>query len=192
MIIISYIASSIIALAYLLLATNVIKNQSNVFFYLLLIGNILFATFSIYTKDYPVLLLNLGFLFFAITAILDKRIKASWVNFKLFMVSVFVTVCSSLYLNREGHYFIETLGWFSMIGGFGSYFLYTQNKVSTLTYFLTNMTVNLTFSSYLYFHSNYAYMSLQLLVFLISSTGVYNIIRKDSEKEPNNQLINNL
>jgi len=183
MIIISYFASGIIALAYLLLATNVIKNQSNVFFYLLLIGNILFAGFSLYVKDYPVLLLNLGFLFFAVTAILDKRIKAPWVNFKLFSMTVVATVLASLYLNREGHYLIETLGWFSMISGFGSYFLYSQKKISTLLYFSTNMIVNLTFSTYLFFHENYAYMSLQMLVFVISCTGVFNILRAKSTHE---------
>ncbi len=182
MITISYIASIIIAIAYLLLATKVIKNQSNIFFYLLLVGNIFFAIYSIHMKDYPVLLLNIGFLFFAITAILDKRIKVVWVNFKLFIVAIFLTIISSLYINRNDNYFIETLGWFSMVGGFGSYFLYSQNKINTLLYFLTNMVVNLTFSSYLYFHGNYPYMCLQILVFFISLIGVINILFDNKNK----------
>jgi hypothetical protein len=177
MIILSYAGSLIISLAYLLLAINVIKNQSNIFFILLLIGNIFFSIFSYETESYPVLLLNLGFMFFAVTAILNKRIQANWVNFKLFLIIVSLTIISSLYLNYSGHYIIETLGWFSMVGGFGSYFLYTQNKISVLNYFLINMVVNLTFSSYLFFHENYPYMALQLLVFLISSIGVINILK---------------
>lgn len=68
-----------------------------------------------------------------------------------------------------------------MIAGFGSYFLYSQNKVSLYTYFLTNMTVNICFSIYLFHHGNYPYMALQILVFIISATGIINILRFNKE-----------
>lgn len=174
----SYVGSVIVASTYLLLALNIIKDKSKYFFGMILIGNILFAIHSLKMHTYPVLLLNIGFIFFAIMALTNTRLKVNWINFKFFLLSLIITICCSLYLNSEKNTIIETLGWFSMIGGFGSYFLYSQQKIPLMTYFLINMLVNITFSTYLYQHNNYPYMALQLLVFFISLIGVLKIIKK--------------
>lgn len=180
MIILSYAGSLIVAFAYLLLSFNLIKDQSKYFFILLLIGNIFFMTFSIYTKSYPVLLLNIGFGFFAIMAIINKKITASWINYNLFFMSIIITLIASIYINYDKNVLIETMGWFSTITGFGIYFLYTQKKASLLSYFSMNMISNLTFSVYLIFYENYAYMALQMLIFFISLYGVTRLLKEQS------------
>lgn len=176
MILFSVLGSISIALAYMLLSLNFLKDKSKFFFYLLLIGNIAFATYSIYMKDYPVLMLNLGFAFFAITAILNIIIKLDFINFKIFVSAIILTVITSLYLHWNNSPFLNTLGWFSSITGFGIYLLYSQHKSSLFTYFFINMIVNITFSTYLYFNHNYPYMFLQLFVLCFSTYGVLRII----------------
>lgn len=176
MILFSVLGSISIAIAYMLLSLNILKDKSKIFFYLLLIGNISFATYSVYTKDYPVLILNIGFAFFAIAAILNIIIKLEFFNFKIFILSIFITIFISLYLYWHQSPILNTLGWFSSITGFGIYLLYSQNKSPIFTYFFVNMIVNITFSIYLYFNHNYPYMFLQLFVLCFSTYGVFRII----------------
>lgn len=176
MILFSVLGSISIALAYMLLSLNILKDKSKIFFYLLLIGNIAFATYSIYMKDYPVLILNIGFAFFAVAAILNIIIKLEFINFKIFILSIIITIFISLYLHWHQSPILNTLGWFSSITGFGIYLLYSQNKSPIFTYFFVNMIVNITFSIYLYFNHNYPYMFLQLFVLCFSTYGVFRII----------------
>lgn len=178
MITFSIIGSVLIALAYMLLSLNIVKDQSKTFFYLLLVGNISFIVYSIYKKDYPVLFLNIGFTFFAVMAIFEKTLKLEWVNIKLFMICILMTIAISIHLN-QGHvsWFMETVGWFSTVAGFGSYLLYSQKKINLFMYFFINMIVNFTFSTYLYFNHNYPYMGLQMFVFCFSAYGVIRLSR---------------
>jgi len=175
LIVFSIIGSFLVAFAYMLLSLNFLKDQSKVFFYLLLIGNVSFIAYSVYNHDYPVLLLNIAFSFFAIMAILNKKIHLPWLNLKIFFISIFSTILLSIYFNKENlNWLMETIGWFSTIAGFGSYLLYSQKKINLFYYFFINMITNVTFSIYLYYNGNYPYMFLQMFLFFFS---LYGIIR---------------
>lgn len=189
MIFFSIFGSVSIALAYMLLSLNLIKDKSKLFFYLLLFGNMAFATYSLYKKDFPVLILNLGFAFFAIMAILNIQIKISFFNMKMFFISLLLTVITSLYININDRPFLNSLGWFSSIAGFGIYLLYSQQKTSLFNYFFTNMIVNITFSTYLFFVNNYPYMCLQLFVLCFSSYGVFRLFFKEKVFQNQEKLI---
>lgn len=185
MIIFSYVASALISLAYLLLATGLLRNHSRYFFSMLLVGNSLFAIYSFSSASYPALLLNLGFCLFAVLAITGQTLKGAWLSSQLFAISLFLTITISAYINRGPLIVIETLGWASMVGGFGSYLLYSQERISVLAYFLINMAVNICFSIYLYHYANYPYMALQMLVFCISGIGVLRLLFEQRSLETN-------
>jgi len=180
----SLLGSISIAFAYIFLSLNLIKDQSKIFYSLLLFGNISFIIYSIFSLDLPVLILNIGFSFFSIMAIMGKDLKISWINFKLFLISLLITILLSLYLNsRSEHNLMITVGWFCTAASFGIYLLYSQKKTSLFNYFLVNMITNILFCFYLYFNKNYPYMVLQFFLFSFSLYGVIRLIIHNKKLE---------
>lgn len=182
MIILSYLATTIIILAYTLLSLKIVKNQSKYFYILLLIGNLLFIVQAIENKSYPILFLNIAFGIFSILALFEIKIKMFFLTYKIFYLSTIFIVLLSIYVNFEKNIFIETSGWLSTALGFGIYLLYSQKIASLLSYLYFNILSNITFIIYLSYYENYAYIILQCFIFFISLYGILKIKNEEKRK----------